>query len=410
MGFLKTLFGLVIGTNAQITNKEKAQKMLSTYSKEQGDTTGDTTVNEKSRQPAKAEPVRNKGGKAYYPQVSKVVKMPDPVKEAGWTQENDPTFDPVVLDQVFLGIIGFFKKYQRIEIAGNFVINDNDQIVYASLASSLSSGGSVDVDYDSAARRTKRDRELGWRPNGQWHTHPGMGAFWSHTDKDDQFNDVKLCMAFSGQGQRYFMCVSSTHWLIRRYRWDESGVYYTDVSPRMENGSRLSSDSSRNMTYNRSSGTWVGKDTTITGIEDDDADPLGRGYWDLDEEYEAWMQDWMPLNDDAGTYDPLMEDMSHIANKMAHDWKWERKLGWIDREIVRETISMHFPRIGDLTKRANHDDIVETANIVIALHGVGLGKDLLATPSKWDRMLSGEFVSDEQLKVLDASGRADSND
>lgn len=181
-----------------------------------------------------------------------------PTVREGWVMV-DPwmhgNFIPFIPDTLFADITKLFINAGGLEISGNFYIDPGSHAIeYISVIEQPkeSTMATVSSTPQQAAERLLKDRENGYNPNGQWHTHGSIGAFWSITDLGDQIKDVKLAMAFRDRGERYFMCVSNYHFLMRRVRWNNGQVFYQDTPVYLKNGLELSG-------YKRSAPTYKGR-------------------------------------------------------------------------------------------------------------------------------------------------------
>ena len=68
-------------------------------------------------------------------------------------------------------------------------------------------------------------------PNLQWHTHPGLSAYFSHTDKGDQAQFIMDAMTISKSGEYTFLCFDTLDWVVSKIKWEDG------VATEIRNGS-----------------------------------------------------------------------------------------------------------------------------------------------------------------------------
>lgn len=274
-------------------------------------------------------------------------RISDLLKHNGWVEiepEVIGNFIPVVPDHIFTQLVKYYMDGGNDEVAGNFYIDPGSHTIeYVSLVEMPreSTVAAVNVSAGQAADRLVKDREAGYEPNGQWHTHPTFGAFWSSTDVNDQIKDIELAKAFNKSGERFFMCVSGLDILVRRVRWDNGLVTYQDCELYLMNGRRLSGLPRWRAATSYSPGSY------------------GLG-----------IADAPVLNHNAS--------LAEVAAKMERDPKFHEKLTLYQRNQVRDLIEDKYGNIYVLTEYLDTITVTEAVNVVFNTYGVELGDELLS--------------------------------
>jgi len=110
------------------------------------------------------------------------------------------------------------------EIAGFAVVVD-DEIVWT-VMSDLDKHSGASVESNSGQASIEALLAGFDPPNLQWHTHPGMGSYFSGTDDTDQaeFAFVAAKISAPRPGHCYFVCYDSTDWSLRKVSWENGKV------------------------------------------------------------------------------------------------------------------------------------------------------------------------------------------
>lgn len=128
-----------------------------------------------------------------------------------------------ITDECFIKMLKF-RVADADEVAGLAVIKD-DTIVWATQCQLDSkSGGHVVSDTGQATiEALLAGHEV---PNAQWHTHPGMSAFFSGTDTTDQGSFVKDVLESdpTATGEMTFVVFDTIDWKVSRIKWENGAV------------------------------------------------------------------------------------------------------------------------------------------------------------------------------------------
>jgi hypothetical protein len=127
----------------------------------------------------------------------------------------------------FAKMVGYLLDENVSEIAGFGYYDPKDGIVWATLG---------DIDHQSqghvnagSAKATIEALQAGYTEiNMQWHTHPGMGVYFSETDKADQLKAVRIAANTQPLGSRMFIVFDKLDWLHNTYVWADHKIegYY----------------------------------------------------------------------------------------------------------------------------------------------------------------------------------------
>jgi len=72
--------------------------------------------------------------------------------------------------------------------------------------------------------------------NLQWHTHPGMGAFWSSTDLGAHKSMLSDALDLSNSGSMHFLVYDFGDWLHRKYEWTNRNIIYAEEAMKIGSG------------------------------------------------------------------------------------------------------------------------------------------------------------------------------
>lgn len=133
-------------------------------------------------------------------------------------------FKPVVSEAAFNLMTAFLLQEHRIEIAGIFHWHEATNTIDWAWRDMASDGSGGHVKSDSGQGVLACVLAGHGAPNGQWHTHPGFGTFWSGTDLTDQGRVVQKGMKINQTGYTLFMVCSGLNWFCRVVRWQEGKV------------------------------------------------------------------------------------------------------------------------------------------------------------------------------------------
>lgn len=293
-----------------------------------------------------------------------------PTMKEGWVRV-DPwlhgNFIPVIPDSLFANLTKLFLNAGGLEISGNFYIEPGSHTLeYVSVIRDPleSTVATVSATPQQAAERLRKDRENGYNPNGQWHTHGSMGAFWSLTDLTDQVKDVRLMMAFAEKGERYFMCISNYHFLVRRVRWDKGQVSYQDTPAYLKNGLELSG-------YKRAAPTYKGRAYSYTpglGMADN---PLLRE----------------------------VESIMDLADVMHKDPEFHAKLNLNERHNVFLLAEKRYGNLFLLTEILGAITVCEAVNIMFNRHEIEAADRIMKDKELIEAMQREEEFSDVETTL-----------
>lgn len=262
------------------------------------------------------------------------------IAKEGWVEifGEQTNFMPVIRDHVFASLVKFYMDADGLETSGNFYIDPGSHTVeYVSeAANNNATGVRVVVSAGAGAELLRRDRLAGVTPNGQWHTHPYSGAYWSLTDVHDQIKDINMVRAFHRSGERYFMCVGEYHFLVRRIRWGDDGVTYEDKDAFLTNGRMLSGV--KRIYHHSTEGAGIVSNAVLRSA---------RSIMDL-------------------------------AGAMAEDIEFHKKLSPAERVGVYDMIEARYGQdIYEILDTMNATTATEAVNKVFAILGVELGDELM---------------------------------
>ena len=245
-------------------------------------------------------------------------------------QEFDDTFRPVILNKQLAYIIGWMAWGEGREIVYDFRYTEQefefpiDDTMGSGVIDYAFLDQSADMRYGHVSRSAKSGAEMmdkqSVATNGQGHTHPGMGVWWSREDIKDQASDVNHLTFFLGSGERYFLVTDGVRWLMRRYRWwkDEDGekqIRYCDAAVRNTAGQKLKYSDKKYTTNLGNAGTSAGTSNRLSPKKILDLMEEDEGIWQyllpeeetemsiyLYEEYGQgvfYLPDWMGLESNA---------------------------------------------------------------------------------------------------------------
>lgn len=106
------------------------------------------------------------------------------------------------------------------EIAGFGVVNGEGELVWTA-AAELDTNSGAHVKSNSAEATIAGILSGYGVPNLQWHTHPGLSAYFSVTDETDQAQFIMDAMEISKSGEYVFLCFDTIDWVVSRVRWDD---------------------------------------------------------------------------------------------------------------------------------------------------------------------------------------------
>lgn len=295
----------------------------------------------------------------YYPKTkakTSVKKRIRPIQDDGWEEVDDEDFRPIVKDEIMTFVSRLLINSRGVEITGNFYIDPGSQtITYVSKGDGDGTGGHVVLSADKAVSRRMRDKHLGQTPNGQWHSHPSLGAFWSITDLTDQAKDLRMASVFHKKGERYFLVVSDLEWLIRRYRWDDEQdiKVYTDTHVYMENGGQLLG--TKRYTYRYSTRYQRNSYRPAAAVADDAV--LGK-----------------------------VKDLDGLAKLMRSDPNLYKKLSAQERGWVFNLIWKEYGNTSELISALGVSTTAEAVNTIFAYFRLKSAKWILNNPESWERV------------------------
>jgi hypothetical protein len=154
--------------------------------------------------------------------------IPPSIESLAWgklpTLEEE--FSPRVTEEVFWGMAGWLNEspHRDSEQAGLFVYDEHaNEIVWAVVDRSPTSASPGGVTTNTA-HMVVEALKAGFSkpPNGQWHTHPHMGTFWSDVDRRDQVITAEVCMRGNPSGgEAYFLVIDGLDWLPSSIVWKD---------------------------------------------------------------------------------------------------------------------------------------------------------------------------------------------
>jgi len=107
------------------------------------------------------------------------------------------------------------------EMSGMGVITEDRVLDYMVVCTdAIRSSSNVDADWASAKTAALVAGERRFL-NAHWHTHPGMGVFFSGTDDDHQEMMMKDMVAMHKSGSFYFIVLDQLDTLVYKYQWNE---------------------------------------------------------------------------------------------------------------------------------------------------------------------------------------------
>lgn len=155
-------------------------------------------------------------------------RPPDPNLQFAQSWQGDyGHFAPTVTEEAYHQFVEMLLQEHQIEIAGIFHLNEADDTIdwFWRDQASKGSGGGVHSD-DGQGIVAAMLAGVGI-PNGQWHTHPGFGTFWSGTDLTDQGATVRDAMQIATTGTTYFIVANALNWRIRKVSWVDGKINQT---------------------------------------------------------------------------------------------------------------------------------------------------------------------------------------
>jgi len=156
------------------------------------------------------------------PQGAVVVKKwVDPT--ASWTKNESLCADLKIPASLFMEAATSFAEGGGSEIDG--YMYQEDGVVKWYYHSSVGKAVSVDNLAVNEAEAVKKADELGYWLNVQFHTHPGMGVFWSATDIDNQAERADMLLE---NDSIHVVVYDGVYWLTRVIANIDGKIEYND--------------------------------------------------------------------------------------------------------------------------------------------------------------------------------------
>jgi hypothetical protein len=134
---------------------------------------------------------------------------------------NEQDFYPKISNTVFWQMAGWLLRIQDTEIGGTFIYDaELDEITWAHLDNNaVMTGGHVNSGRGEAtAAALAAGHGI---PNGQFHTHPGFGSWFSGEDNDDQAEFVHDAAKINPDGYQVFIVFDQLSWRTTIAYWKD---------------------------------------------------------------------------------------------------------------------------------------------------------------------------------------------
>lgn len=128
-------------------------------------------------------------------------------------------FEPLVHPLIFAMMTSWFLKESPKETAGYFNWDEETNMIDWCWHDEEAVKTSGHVRYGTAKMRMAWPEE--GIPNGQWHTHPNLGTFWSGTDKNGQLEFMDALMPQNPDGYFCFIVIDKFDWHCTKLVWKD---------------------------------------------------------------------------------------------------------------------------------------------------------------------------------------------
>jgi hypothetical protein len=240
-------------------------------------------------------------------------------------------FQPTIDESVFIQMLGYITGEQTNEIAGHGVFDEeSNQIIWIHKdEDAVESAGHVN---SSSGPATVAALIAGHDPpNLQWHTHPGMGVFWSTTDERDQMELILDASKLTPAGCRYFLVLDQLKWRIDKIAWEngepksrQKGFVRVNDNLVLDYGQRRTYVRKKGKSYSHGGNWWSGKKKKAAPgitVSDEDLDEMAKEIAHIDTP-PIWLD--TPFADDAD-FMPWWEQLENDANNFMGSWSQDEE-------------------------------------------------------------------------------------
>lgn len=221
--------------------------------------------------------------------LEKVEKPPpDPRHVAYKAVDPIEDFFPVISEDIFWEMASWIINQPMLEIGGSFIYDEEkNEIVWAYLDDdAVQQSGHVSSGRGSATAQALAE---GFDvPNGQFHTHPGFGSFFSQEDVNDQAEFVGDAAKIAPNGYHVFIVFDQLSWHAVLAEWRDGKPFARHEGFVVVRDQKLNFRKIRPRVYSYTD-DQTGKKGTIVYIPDDDKETWEEddtlGFARLDGEY-----------------------------------------------------------------------------------------------------------------------------
>ncbi len=166
-------------------------------------------------------------------------------------------FEPDVHPQMFASMSAWFLQETPNETAGYFNWDEESNLIDWCWHDEDAVKTSGHVVYGTAKMR------MAWPeagiPTGQWHTHPGIGTFWSATDEKGQLEFLDALKEINPDGYFCFIVIDGLDWHCTKLVWKDGKAFERQNGKVHLNGVPLGGRTKTTTTYGTRYGTgWNG--------------------------------------------------------------------------------------------------------------------------------------------------------
>lgn len=193
---------------------------------------------------------------------------------AAWTKDDTIDASIILSPEQFTGLQIWFADNSRNEIGGWFSLKPETREVSRMFHTDTGTGAHVNFSPERLSIVVQEMAKTGDKVCGTWHTHPGMGIFWSGTDDAMMIASLEEDLVFLPTVDSTFIVFDPPNMLTRRIiaQGNVNNTSYND-------GSVYISGSSKPLPSKRKASTPVSAYTTYAGYDwKEDYDDLWEAY------------------------------------------------------------------------------------------------------------------------------------
>jgi len=143
--------------------------------------------------------------------------------ETKWIRDKELVADLRIQPEDFVSLVNIFADVGQREVSG-YMFQEEGVVKWFFWSGTGTAGNVINKAEDEVKAQIDAGKNGFW-VNVQFHTHPGIGTFWSTTDLDNQYERVDM---MSDEDEMHVIVFDGACWLVRLFKKSEGVVSYKD--------------------------------------------------------------------------------------------------------------------------------------------------------------------------------------